>query len=65
MAQGLGAVPLTSEIRELAGRARVSLDERDSATGDARRRRAEASDDELARAHRPGAGGARRWSPRG
>ncbi|MFY1594268.1 helix-turn-helix transcriptional regulator [Micromonospora sp. WMMD737] len=32
MAQGLGAVPLTSEIRTLAGRARVSLEER-PATG--------------------------------
>lgn len=47
MAQGLGAVPLTSEIRELAGRARVSLDERDSTTG-ARSVPVEASDDELA-----------------
>ena len=47
VAQGLGAVPLTSEIRELAGRARVSLDERDSTTG-ARGVPVEASDDELA-----------------
>ncbi|MFF5180860.1 AAA family ATPase [Micromonospora sp. NPDC000316] len=31
MAQGLGAVPLTSEIRELAGRARVPLQEPDNA----------------------------------
>ena len=28
MAQGLGAVPLTEEIRTLAGRARVTLEER-------------------------------------
>ncbi|MEW2385156.1 AAA family ATPase [Micromonospora sp. NPDC047707] len=33
VAQGLGAVPLTSEIRTLAGRARVSLEERDTASG--------------------------------
>ncbi|MFD6563957.1 AAA family ATPase [Micromonospora profundi] len=33
MALGLGAVPLTSEIRELAGRARVPLQERDDRAG--------------------------------
>ncbi|KOX04840.1 helix-turn-helix transcriptional regulator [Micromonospora profundi] len=33
MAQGLGAVPLTSEIRGLAGRARVPLQERDDRAG--------------------------------
>ncbi|MGN9811597.1 helix-turn-helix transcriptional regulator [Micromonospora sp. BQ11] len=33
VAQGLGAVPLTSEIRTLAGRARVSLEERGASTG--------------------------------
>ncbi|PZF99579.1 helix-turn-helix transcriptional regulator [Micromonospora deserti] len=33
VAQGLGAVPLTSEIRTLAGRARVSLEDRRPATG--------------------------------
>ncbi|MEV1147739.1 response regulator transcription factor, partial [Micromonospora sp. NPDC049799] len=32
VAQGLGAVPLTSEIRTLAGRARVSLEERGAST---------------------------------
>ncbi|MEU5942149.1 AAA family ATPase [Micromonospora sp. NPDC047548] len=33
MAQGLGAVPLTSEIRTLAGRARVELEERAQPAG--------------------------------
>ncbi|MFG1841457.1 AAA family ATPase [Micromonospora sp. NPDC049175] len=47
VAQGLGAVPLTSEIRELAGRARVSLEEREALNG-TRGAPAEASDDELA-----------------
>ncbi|MEU8287842.1 AAA family ATPase [Micromonospora sp. NPDC048905] len=47
VAQGLGAVPLTSEIRELAGRARVSLEEHEVLSG-TRSAPAEASDDELA-----------------
>ncbi|MEV7988045.1 AAA family ATPase [Micromonospora sp. NPDC085948] len=47
VAQGLGAVPLTSEIRELAGRARVSLEEHE-VLGGTRSAPAEASDDELA-----------------
>ncbi|MEU8328970.1 AAA family ATPase [Micromonospora sp. NPDC048839] len=47
VAQGLGAVPLTSEIRELAGRARVSLEEHEAVSG-GRSAPAEASDDELA-----------------
>ncbi|MEU4400854.1 helix-turn-helix transcriptional regulator [Micromonospora orduensis] len=48
VAQGLGAVPLTSEIRELAGRARVSLEEREQ-TDTARATGAgEVADDELA-----------------
>ncbi|MGW1453236.1 helix-turn-helix transcriptional regulator, partial [Micromonospora sp. NPDC002411] len=47
VAQGLGAVPLTSEIRELAGRARVSLEEREP-TGATRGAPTQASDDELA-----------------
>ncbi|MFG1919654.1 AAA family ATPase [Micromonospora sp. NPDC048898] len=47
VAQGLGAAPLTSEIRELAGRARVSLEEREAITA-TRGAPAEASDDELA-----------------
>ncbi|MET8279969.1 AAA family ATPase [Micromonospora sp. NPDC005174] len=46
--QGLGAVPLTSEIRELAGRARVSLDERDGADGTRAAASVEPADDELA-----------------
>ncbi|WP_433539035.1 helix-turn-helix transcriptional regulator [Micromonospora sp. CA-249363] len=46
VAQGLGAVPLTSEIRELAGRARVSLAERDSPDGASGS--VEPADDELA-----------------
>ncbi|MGC4768341.1 helix-turn-helix transcriptional regulator [Micromonospora sp. DT44] len=45
VAQALGAVPLTSEIRELAGRARVSLAERDSADAAGS---VEPADDELA-----------------
>ncbi|WP_422740414.1 helix-turn-helix transcriptional regulator [Micromonospora sp. WMMD729] len=48
VAQGLGAVPLTSEIRELAGRARVSLEERDSADGTRAAGSVEPADDELA-----------------
>ncbi|MFV2112508.1 helix-turn-helix transcriptional regulator [Micromonospora sp. LOL_025] len=44
VAQGLGAVPLTSEIRTLAGRARVSLEERPATGGPA----AGADGDELA-----------------
>ncbi|WFE99501.1 LuxR family transcriptional regulator [Micromonospora sp. WMMD964] len=48
VAQGLGAVPLTSEIRELAGRARVSLEESDTTAGATRGAPAQASDDELA-----------------
>ncbi|MEU8169832.1 AAA family ATPase [Micromonospora sp. NPDC049004] len=47
VAQGLGAVPLTSEIRELAGRARVPLAERD-ADGARPVASAEPVDDELA-----------------
>ncbi|MFC4020047.1 helix-turn-helix transcriptional regulator [Micromonospora sp. GCM10011542] len=45
VAQGLGAVPLTSEIRELAGRARVSLEQR---SAPAAAGRATPVDDELA-----------------
>ncbi|MGV9213569.1 helix-turn-helix transcriptional regulator [Micromonospora sp. RB23] len=48
VAQGLGAVPLTSEIRELAGRARVSLAERDGADGTRAAGSVEPVDDELA-----------------
>ncbi|MEV4662801.1 AAA family ATPase [Micromonospora echinofusca] len=44
VAQGLGAVPLTSEIRTLAGRARVSLEDRPATGGPA----AGADGDELA-----------------
>ncbi|MEU4781183.1 AAA family ATPase [Micromonospora sp. NPDC023633] len=44
VAQGLGAVPLTSEIRTLAGRARVSLEDRPATGGPA----AGAAGDELA-----------------
>ncbi|MEU7993814.1 AAA family ATPase [Micromonospora sp. NPDC049060] len=44
VAQGLGAVPLTSEIRTLAGRARVSLEERPATDAPA----AGADGDELA-----------------
>ncbi|MEU5908789.1 AAA family ATPase [Micromonospora sp. NPDC047527] len=47
MAQGLGAVPLTSEIRELAGRARVPLQEHDNA-GARGGAPAESVDDDLA-----------------
>lgn len=47
MAQGLGAVPLTSEIRELAGRARVPLEEREATNGTPGTA-AEPVDDELA-----------------
>jgi DNA-binding CsgD family transcriptional regulator len=46
--QGLGAVPLTLEIRELAGRARVSLEERDTADGTRGTGSVEPADDELA-----------------
>ncbi|MEU0549809.1 AAA family ATPase [Micromonospora sp. NPDC005979] len=48
VAQALGAVPLTSEIRELAGRARVSLEERDGADGTRAAGSVEPADDELA-----------------
>ncbi|MEU8214122.1 LuxR C-terminal-related transcriptional regulator, partial [Micromonospora sp. NPDC049044] len=47
VAQGLGAVPLTSEIRELAGRARVPLEEHEALSA-TRAAPTEASDDELA-----------------
>ncbi|MEV0810787.1 AAA family ATPase [Micromonospora sp. NPDC050200] len=48
MAQGLGAVPLTSEIRTLAGRARVELEERAQPAGGRGATGAEAVSDELA-----------------
>ncbi|MCW3815234.1 AAA family ATPase [Micromonospora sp. DR5-3] len=53
MAQGLGAVPLSSEIRTLAGRARVTLEESPAATRPVPRRRKAAAEaapavDELA-----------------
>ncbi|MGB2567209.1 helix-turn-helix transcriptional regulator [Micromonospora citrea] len=47
MAQGLGAVPLTSEIRTLAGRARVELEERAQPAGRSAAR-GEPAGDELA-----------------
>ncbi|MEH0934729.1 helix-turn-helix transcriptional regulator [Micromonospora psammae] len=47
MAQGLGAVPLTSEIRTLAGRARVALEERPPSAAGRLARRAEPAGGEL------------------
>ncbi|MEH1165986.1 AAA family ATPase [Micromonospora sp. CPCC 205539] len=47
VAQGLGAVPLTSEIRALAGRARVSLDESEPTGGARGAVPTESADDEL------------------
>ncbi|GAB3936323.1 hypothetical protein GCM10027614_12640 [Micromonospora vulcania] len=48
VAQGLGAVPLTSEIRELAGRARVPLEQHEATEGVRGATPVEPVDDELA-----------------